>query len=74
MLPRHIVIKLPDMPNPHYAALLYAAWGAVVAAGLDEEASCEHDGQISDGEVRALFAEASAHSWPGPLPSGAQSI
>jgi hypothetical protein len=55
MPPRYIVIKLPDMPNPHYAALLYAAWGMVVAAGLDEEASCEHDNRISDIEIQELL-------------------
>jgi hypothetical protein len=57
MSSRYIAINLPDMPNPHYAALLYAAWGSIVAAGLDEDASCEHDDQISDIEIQGFAAE-----------------
>lgn len=57
MSSRRIVINLPAMPNPHYAALLCTGWGAVVGAGLDEEASVEHDGQITDVEIQDLFAE-----------------
>jgi hypothetical protein len=53
------------MPNPYYAALLYAAWGNVVAAGFDDEAVCEHDDRISDVEVQDFAAEVIRRSSAG---------
>jgi hypothetical protein len=66
MLARQLVIKLPDVDNEKYAELAYAVHGALVAAGLADDAALEPDEQLTDQEANAVHDRAASTFPWGP--------